>query len=72
MRFAEVLNPDGTIYTDNLRTAKVTDHFILNGLGWGGMPLHVVVGAAEQEPGHIAYSERDFLGGIALSSYRFG
>jgi alpha-L-rhamnosidase len=31
MRFAEVLNPDGTIYTDNLRTAKATDHFILRG-----------------------------------------
>ncbi len=28
MRFAEVLNPDGTLYTDNLRTAKATDHFI--------------------------------------------
>jgi alpha-L-rhamnosidase len=28
MRFAEVLNPDGTIYTDNLRTAKATDHFL--------------------------------------------
>ena len=25
IRFAEVLNPDGTIYTDNLRTAKATD-----------------------------------------------
>ena len=33
LRFAEVLNADGTIYTDNLRTAKVTDHFILNGKG---------------------------------------
>jgi alpha-L-rhamnosidase len=31
MRFAEVLNSDGTLYTENLRTAKVTDHFILNG-----------------------------------------
>jgi len=31
MRFAEILNPDGTIYTDNLRTAKATDHFILRG-----------------------------------------
>ncbi len=31
VRFAEVLNPDGTIYTDNLRTAKATDHFILDG-----------------------------------------
>jgi len=28
MRFAEVLNPDGTLYTDNLRTAKATDHFL--------------------------------------------
>jgi alpha-L-rhamnosidase len=33
LRFAEVLNPDGTIYTDNLRTAKATDHFILAGKG---------------------------------------
>jgi alpha-L-rhamnosidase len=31
MRFAEVLNPDGTIYTDNLRTAKATDEFVLSG-----------------------------------------
>ena len=31
LRFAEILNEDGTLYTDNLRTAKVTDHFILNG-----------------------------------------
>ena len=31
LRFAEILNPDGTIYTDNLRTAKATDHFILAG-----------------------------------------
>ena len=30
IRFAEVLNPDGTIYTDNLRTAKATDTFTLN------------------------------------------
>jgi alpha-L-rhamnosidase len=33
LRFAEVLNPDGTIYTDNMRTAKVTDRFILRGEG---------------------------------------
>ena len=33
LRFAEILNPDGTIYTENLRTAKATDHFILNGKG---------------------------------------
>jgi alpha-L-rhamnosidase len=33
VRFAEIVNPDGTIYTDNLRTAKATDHFILSGNG---------------------------------------
>ena len=33
LRFAEVLNPDGTIYTDNMRTALVTDQFILDGRG---------------------------------------
>ena len=31
LRFAEVLNADGTLYTDNLRTAKATDHYILAG-----------------------------------------
>ena len=33
VRFAEVLNGDGTIYTENLRTAKATDRFILSGNG---------------------------------------
>jgi alpha-L-rhamnosidase len=33
LRFAEVLNADGTLYTENLRTARVTDHFILSGDG---------------------------------------
>jgi alpha-L-rhamnosidase len=33
MRFAEIINDDGTLYTDNLRTAKVTDNFILSGKG---------------------------------------
>ncbi len=33
LRFAEVLNPDGTVYVDNLRTAKATDHYILSGKG---------------------------------------
>jgi alpha-L-rhamnosidase len=33
VRFAEVLNTDGTLYVDNLRTAKATDHFILSGRG---------------------------------------
>jgi alpha-L-rhamnosidase len=29
LRFAEVLNPDGTLYTENLRTAKATDYFLI-------------------------------------------
>ncbi len=33
LRFAEVLNPDGTIYTTNLRAAKCTDRYTLRGGG---------------------------------------
>ena len=33
LRFAEILNPDGTIYTANLRGAKVTDYYTLDGRG---------------------------------------
>jgi alpha-L-rhamnosidase len=31
LRHAEVLNPDGTLYTTNLRTARQTDHYTLKG-----------------------------------------
>lgn len=31
LRFAERLNPDGTLYLDNLRDAKVTDIYVCNG-----------------------------------------
>ncbi|MET7791869.1 alpha-L-rhamnosidase [Streptomyces sp900116325] len=33
LRHAEVLNPDGTIYTTNLRSARATDTYILKGGG---------------------------------------
>lgn len=33
LRFAEVLNQDGSLNVDNLRDAKSTDHYILNGEG---------------------------------------
>ena len=33
MRFAEALNPDGTIYTENLRSARQTDTYVLKGEG---------------------------------------
>jgi len=33
VRTGEILNPDGSLYTENLRTALSTDHFILAGQG---------------------------------------
>ena len=33
LRFAEALNPDGTIYTENLRSARQTDTYVLRGGG---------------------------------------
>ncbi|MET9762286.1 alpha-L-rhamnosidase [Streptomyces sp. NPDC006372] len=33
LRHAEVLNPDGTIYTANLRTARATDTYVCKGTG---------------------------------------
>ncbi|MFC9648488.1 alpha-L-rhamnosidase [Streptomyces sp. NPDC056937] len=33
LRHAEVLNPDGTLYTDNLRTARATDTYTVKGGG---------------------------------------
>ena len=33
LRFAERLNPDGTIYTTNLRGARCTDTYVLKGVG---------------------------------------
>ncbi|MGC4190747.1 MAG: glycoside hydrolase family 78 protein [Thermomicrobiales bacterium] len=33
LRFAEILNPDGTLYVTNLRSARATDTFILCGDG---------------------------------------
>ena len=33
LRHAEALNPDGTIYTTNLRSARATDHYVLKGDG---------------------------------------
>lgn len=33
LRHAEVLNPDGTVYTANLRSAAATDTYVLKGGG---------------------------------------
>jgi aromatic ring-opening dioxygenase catalytic subunit (LigB family) len=36
------------------------------------IPLMVAVGAAENEKGHSVYHEDSFLGGVTVSSFRFG
>ncbi|EJC85237.1 hypothetical protein Rleg4DRAFT_7779 [Rhizobium leguminosarum bv. trifolii WSM2297] len=36
------------------------------------IPLLVVVGAAENEPGVTTYHQKDFAGGLTASSFRFG
>lgn len=36
------------------------------------IPLMVAVGAAENETGHRVYYENGFMGGLTVSSYRFG
>lgn len=33
LRYGEMLNPDGSLYTDNLRKARQTDVYILKGIG---------------------------------------
>jgi len=40
MRFAEILNPDGSIYTPNLRNADATDLYILRGQGQESFTPH--------------------------------
>ena len=43
LRFAETLKPDGTLYLDNLRSARATDVYMLKGGGPGdvGAALHL-------------------------------
>ena len=36
------------------------------------IPLHVAVGAAEEESAQVIYREENFFGKITISSYRFG
>jgi len=70
LRFAEMLNPDGSIYTTNLRTARATDQYILRGSGvevyepsftFHGF-RYVEVAGLPAKPG------KDTLTGVVLSS----
>ena len=67
LRFAEILQPDGNLYLDNLRDARVTDKYILKGKGteeWA--PVFVYHGFRYVEvtgyPGEI--SKENFIGEV--------
>ncbi len=70
LRFAERLNPDGTIYTENLRSARATDVYICRGEGveewtprftFHGFQYVEVTGLDGRPP-------EDLIVGLALSS----
>ena len=70
LRFAEVLNPDGTIYTPNLREARVIDTYVLRGTGeevW--QPRFTFHGFRYVEvQGYPGKPEKDAIMGIAINS----
>ncbi|MFH1999057.1 MAG: glycoside hydrolase family 78 protein, partial [Planctomycetota bacterium] len=70
LRFAERLNPDGTIYTENLRAARATDMYICSGGApetW--QPRFTYHGFQYVEVrGLAAAPDADTITGIALSS----
>ena len=70
LRFAEVLNPDGTIYTTNLRDARVIDTYVLRGQGeevW--QPRFTFHGFRYVEvQGYPGKPEKDAITGIAINS----
>ena len=70
LRFAEMLNPDGTIYTTNLRGAKCTDTYILQGRRRGdlGAALHLPRLPVRRGDGYPAKPAPDAVTGIVLDS----
>jgi alpha-L-rhamnosidase len=71
MRFAEMLNPDGTIYTANLRSARSTDTYILKGVAWQEIwrPRYTFHGFRYIEmTGYPGKPDLDALTGIAINS----
>jgi len=69
LRFAERLNPNGTIYTENLRAARVTDYYACRGDGeevWS--PRHTFHGFQYVELTGIDRPAIDAVVGVALSS----
>jgi alpha-L-rhamnosidase len=70
LRFAERLNPDGTIYTENLRSARATDTYICKGDGvevW--QPRFTFHGFQYVEvSGYPGVFDRDALTGVEITA----
>ena len=70
LRFAEVLNPDGTMYTTNLREARVVDTYVMRGQGqeiW--QPRFTFHGFRYVEvTGYPGKPDKDAITGIAINS----
>ena len=70
LRYAEVLNPDGTIYTANLRTARVIDTYVLKGKGFEvWQPRFTYHGFRYVEvAGYPGKLSKDAITGVAIHS----
>ncbi len=70
LRFAERLNPDGTVYTTNLRSAHATDTYICKGAGYEFWePRFTFHGFQYIEVTGLTYKpSSDTVVGVALSS----
>lgn len=70
LRFAEVLNPDGTIYTTNLRSARATDTYILKGEGEEVWQPHFTFHGFRyvEVTGYPGEPSLDALTGLAINS----
>jgi alpha-L-rhamnosidase len=70
IRYAEMLNPDGTIYTTNLRTARCIDTYVLKGQGeevW--QPRFTFHGFRYVEvTGYPGRPDKDAITGVVLNS----
>jgi alpha-L-rhamnosidase len=70
LRFGEVLNPEGSLYTANLRTARQTDYFTLKGDGEETFEPHFTFHGFRyvEVSGLAGKPERDLLTGVVMHS----
>ncbi len=70
LRFAEMLNPDGTIYTTNLRGARAIDTYILKGQGKEVWQPHFTFHGFRyvEVTGYPGRPSKDAITGIAINS----